>query len=192
MDFTHYSDTTVQMAVDLVNTHNPSSSTPETADRLVDLDGLKAYLDPFRDEWHDEDWAAAEPDEHDLLEVRALRERLRGVFAAGESAAAAEILNEVLRDTSATPRISHHGDHVHMHFEPGEGRLADWLGATTAMGLSVVLCDYGYERFGTCDSSTCDDAYIDTSRNRSRRHCSSTCTTRENVAAHRKRAKSDD
>ena len=66
MDFTHYSDTTVQMAVDLVNTHNPSSSTPETADRLVDLDGLNAYLDTFRDEWHHEDWAASEADEGDL------------------------------------------------------------------------------------------------------------------------------
>jgi predicted RNA-binding Zn ribbon-like protein len=55
------------------------------------------------------------------------------------------------------------------------------------MGLSVVLIETGLDRFGTCASSTCDDVYVDTSRNRSRRHCSDTCSTRENVAAYRRR-----
>jgi predicted RNA-binding Zn ribbon-like protein len=55
------------------------------------------------------------------------------------------------------------------------------------MGLTVAIIEGGYERFGTCSSSTCDDVFVDGSRNRSRRHCSDTCTTRENVAAHRAR-----
>lgn len=191
MDFAHYSDTTVQMAVELVNTHNPASSTPSEADQLLDLESLRAYLDRFEDEWHGEDWAAREPEDRDLEEVRVLRERLRSVFKAADSADAASVLNELLADTAAGPRISHHGDGPHLHFEPGRACMADWLGAATAMGLTVVLCDYGFERFGTCGSTTCDDAYIDTSKNRSRRHCSSTCTTRENVAAHRQRAKAE-
>jgi predicted RNA-binding Zn ribbon-like protein len=57
------------------------------------------------------------------------------------------------------------------------------------MGLSVVLIEGGYERFGTCSSTTCEDVFVDTSRNRSRRHCSVLCTTRENVAAYRRRKK---
>ena len=65
------------------------------------------------------------------------------------------------------------------------------LGAVTAMALSVALIEGGYERFGKCHSSTCDDVYVDISRNRSRRHCSDTCTTRENVAAHRARQRED-
>ena len=55
------------------------------------------------------------------------------------------------------------------------------------MGLTVALIQGGFDRFGICQSSRCDDVFVDTSRNRSRLHCSDTCTTRENVAAHRAR-----
>jgi predicted RNA-binding Zn ribbon-like protein len=65
--------------------------------------------------------------------------------------------------------------------------MVSWLGAITAMGLASVIVENGVERFGVCDSSGCNDVYIDTSRNRSRRHCSNTCSTREAVAAYRKR-----
>jgi predicted RNA-binding Zn ribbon-like protein len=60
------------------------------------------------------------------------------------------------------------------------------------MGLSVALVEGGFERFGSCASATCDDVYVDTSRNRSRRNCSDTCTTRENVAAFRRRQRAED
>jgi predicted RNA-binding Zn ribbon-like protein len=58
------------------------------------------------------------------------------------------------------------------------------------MGLGVALIEGGLERFGICDASTCDDVFVDISRNRSRRYCSDTCTTRQNVAAYRRRQKS--
>jgi predicted RNA-binding Zn ribbon-like protein len=60
------------------------------------------------------------------------------------------------------------------------------------MGLSVALIEGGWQRFGTCSSTSCDDVFVDTSKNRSRRHCSDTCTTRESVAAYRARQKSTD
>ena len=82
-----------------------------------------------------------------------------------------------------------HKDHPHLHFEPTDASPARWLGAVTAMGLSVALIEGGLARLGTCSSTTCDDVFVDTSRNRSRRHCSDTCTTRENVAAYRARQK---
>lgn len=92
---------------------------------------------------------------------------------------------------AATPRVSlHHGAAPHLHFEPGDAGPARWLGAITAMGLSIALIEGGYDRFGVCASATCEDVYVDTSRNRSRRHCSGSCTTRENVAAYRRRQKS--
>jgi predicted RNA-binding Zn ribbon-like protein len=62
-----------------------------------------------------------------------------------------------------------------------------WLGAITGMGLASVIVEHGVDRFGVCGSAGCDDVYVDTSRNRSRRHCSNTCSTREAVAAYRKR-----
>ena len=135
-------------------------------------------------DWCKPGWKATQDD---LNEVVALRSRLRSVFdARGESEAAA-IINTVLCEADAVPRLSLHGSGPHLHFESDDDSPATWLGAVTAMGLTVAIIEGGYERFGTCSSSTCDDVFVDGSRNRSRRHCSDTCTTRENVAAHRAR-----
>ena len=123
-----------------------------------------------------------------LPEVRALRSRLREVFTATNERQAAASLNAVLQDVSATPRVSVHGKRPpHLHFEPEGGSPARWLGAVGAMGLTTALIEGGFERFGRCASTTCDDVFVDTSRNRSRLHCSDSCTTRESVAAYRRR-----
>jgi predicted RNA-binding Zn ribbon-like protein len=55
------------------------------------------------------------------------------------------------------------------------------------MGLATVLIEHGVERFGVCNAGDCDDVFVDSSRNRSRLHCSSTCSTREAVASYRRR-----
>ncbi len=184
MDFSHYSDESVSLAVDLVNTRNPVSG----KDALGDVAALEAFLARHWPDWQPEAAGAVVTD-RDLAEVRALRERLRSALEAEDAATAAALINEILADVEATPRISLHGDAPHLHFEPRRARPAEWLGAVAAMGIGVVLCDHGMERFGSCSASDCDDVYVDTSRNRSRRHCSQSCTTRENVAAYRRRAR---
>ncbi len=184
MDFSHYSDDPVQLAVELVNTREEFSR----EEHLPGADDLATFLDENTEGWERPNWDGLS--ESDVQEVRALRSRLREVFTAGDEREAASRLNGILDDVSATPRISIH-DHAdpHLHFEPPGAKVSRWLGAITAMGLSVALIDGGFERFGLCSSSTCDDVYVDTSRNRSRRNCSASCTTRENVAAYRKRKK---
>jgi len=184
VDFSHYSDAPVQIAVDLVNTRNPITD----ADMLASESDVTAFLNTHGDgEWCRPSGFATETDLH---EVRALRARLREVFKAADDVGSAEIINGILTDVGAVPRLSvHAGAAPHMHFEPRDGAPARWLGAVTAMGLSVALIEGGFERFGTCGSSTCEDVFVDTSRNKSRRHCSDTCTTRENVAAYRARQK---
>ena len=185
MDFSHYSDQAMMMAVDLVNTLDRVNG----EDDLSDLEGLATFLDTYEDEWHGVDRYPGSPSEADLEDVRRLRERLRAVFEAKNRDVAANTLNEILADTEATPRISTHLDNPHMHFEPLSGGVAKWLGAAAAMGLSTVLVENGLDRFGVCAANDCVDTYIDTSKNRSRRHCSATCSNREHVAAHRKRTK---
>ena len=180
VDFSHYSDQPVQTAVDLVNTYEAFDEV-EHLERPDDLAGFLATHAPDFCPRH------GSLTSRDLHEVRAIRERLRGVFTAGSDAAAAEILNELLADVGATPRVSVHGSDPHLHFEPAEASPARWLGAVTAMGLAVALVEGGLDRLGVCDSSTCRDVFIDTSRNRSRRYCSDTCATREAVAAYRER-----
>jgi predicted RNA-binding Zn ribbon-like protein len=169
------------MAVDLANTFDIVAG----EEKLVTPEDLEAFLaDHGADEWCRPNWAVSEADLH---EVRALRARLRQVFWAADRETAAMIINEILDDVEAVPRVSLHGEGPHLHFEPVDGSPARWLGAVTAMGLSVALIEGGFERLGICESSSCDDVFVDTSRNRSRRHCSDTCTTRENVAAYRAR-----
>lgn len=187
MDFSHYSDQTVEMAVDLVNTRSPFDGT----DRLTSVDDLVAFLDRYADGWDPGDFVPTKPTENDLADVRALRLRLRQVFHAEDADEAAMTINRLLTDVGAVPRVSTHGEGPHLHFEPTGHGVGDWLGAATAMGIATVLVEEGIDRIGVCCAGQCEDVFVDTSRNRSRRHCSTTCTTRENVARYRSRQKDD-
>lgn len=180
MDFSHYSGETVQMAVDLCNTLNAVTGD----DTLTSPAAVTEFITSRNADWCKPGWEATSSD---FDEVVALRARLRGVFDAADEMEAAELINTVLSEADAVPRLSLHGDGPHLHFESDDDSPATWLGAVSAMGLTVAIIEGGYERFGTCSSSACDDVFVDGSRNRSRRNCSDTCTTRENVAAHRAR-----
>lgn len=176
MDFTHYTDESVSWAVELVNTFDPADG----EDSLATPDDLRRFLGKRLDA----DWSVGEDD---LEEVRRLRSQLREVFEAHDEERAAALVNDILEDVRAVPRVSLHQGGPHLHFEPlgtGPGR---WLGAATAMGLAVVLCEGGMERLGVCEATGCRDVYVDVSRNRSRRYCGERCTTRESVAAYRRR-----
>ena len=186
MNFSHYSDQPVAIAVDLANTIDVVSGD----DALTSAHDLRAFIEHHNQGWCTPDWV---PTERDVQEVRALRSRLRKVFNAVDVKTAAEMLNAALADASASPRVSVHNDKApHFHFEPDGGNPARWLGAVTAMGLAVALVEGGLDRLGSCASTTCEDVFVDTSRNRSRSHCSDTCTTRENVAAFRKRQRAEE
>lgn len=185
MDFSHYSNEPVTIAVDLVNTVDVVSG----VDSLTSTTDLAAFGREHGQGWFEPDW---EPTARDLEEVRALRARLRDVFNAPDAKTAAAVLNEALVAVVATPRVSVHDDEPpHLHFEPDDGGPVRRLGAVTAMGLAVSLIEGGFERLGICASTTCEDVFVDSSRNRSRSHCSDTCTTRENVAAFRKRQRGE-
>lgn len=185
MDFAHYTDDPVQLAVDLVNSYGWVSQT----DTLTDLASVSSFVAD-----HSGIWAPDVPSARteDLAGVRNLRAALHAVFDAGHADAAAHDLNRILNQCGATPRLSTHGDGPHLHFKPDSTSLTNWLGVITAMGLATVIADHGFERLGVCNADDCRDVYVDGSRNRSRLHCSSTCRTRENVAAHRERQRSDD
>ena len=181
MDFSHYSDVPVEVAVRFTNTLDVDTG----EDDLASIDALADFLQRELSEWGP---AMAEPTERDLQAARRLRARLRSVWEADSAESAADVINDILGAVDAQPRVSVHGDRgPHLHFEPERGDPVKILGAVTAMGLGVALIEGGWERFGICASATCADVYIDTSKNRSRLHCSDTCTTRESVAAYRAR-----
>lgn len=185
MDFSHYTDKTVRLATDLINTFESVAG----VDRLQGPEDLVEFTNAHADLLArcGPDW---EPSQADVVEVHALRARLREVFDAPDEDAAAALINDVLSHVGARPSVSVHGERgPHLHFEPAGDRVVDWMGAAAAMALATVLVEAGTKRFGICHSDTCEDAFVDTSKNRSKHYCSTTCTTRENVAAHRARAK---
>lgn len=181
MDFSHYTDEPVELAVALVNSYE----TFDAIEHLTTPADLATFIREHSSEW---DGNTIDITPEDLDAVRDLRRKLRGVVTSPDATAAAVALNDLLQDVDARPRVSvHDGSDPHLHFEPADAGVVRWLGAVTTMGLSIVLVEEGLERFGVCSSDSCDDVYLDTSRNRSRRHCSDRCTTRENVAAYRRR-----
>ena len=162
--------------MDLVNTFD----IPYQVDTLTEVSGLERFMAEHN--------LGGAVDAGDLARIRDVRTDLRRVFEAQSDKEAAEILNRLLVEAGATPRISAHDDSpIHMHFEPVGASVADELAATTAMALSVVLCDFGRERLGVCASDSCKYAFVDVSKNRRKQYCGDKCATRENVAAYRAR-----
>jgi predicted RNA-binding Zn ribbon-like protein len=180
VQFTSYTDKPVEMATELVNTLHYVSGD----DNLTQLEELEKFRAKYSEEQTN-----LKPE--DLNEIRYLRTELRKVFVSKDEIEAATVLNQILQHFGATVRISWHSQPLHLHFEAIEAGFARWLGAATAMGLTVVLCDYGRERLGICASDTCHKAFVDVSRNNRKIYCSENCAHRESVAAYRSRLRSN-
>ncbi|MEV5239370.1 CGNR zinc finger domain-containing protein [Streptomyces cinnamoneus] len=125
----------------------------------------------------------------DLAAVRSIRERFAQVFDTGDTRAAAELLNALVAEAGTTPRLTDHDGydwHVH-YFAPGAS-LAEHLAADGGMALAFLLVEGELERLRRCEAPDCGRAFVDLSRNRSRRYCDGrTCGNRLHVAAYRAR-----
>ncbi len=180
MDFGHYSDEAAATAVDLVN----SLGTPSGREYLGDPDALRQFM-------HDHDLQPPRSiTKRDVREVHEVRAKLRRAFEAPDEAAAASTLNELLTEAGTLPHVTNHDNSGwHFHYVPASAPIAHRIAAVAAMGLATVMCEFGKERLGICSASPCRDVFVDTSRNRSRRYCNETCSSRANVAAYRARHK---
>ena len=115
---------------------------------------------------------------------------LRGVFtavAAGNIDDAAHRVNGMLRATGAHPSLERHDGetwHIHFHAADESSPVKGWA-AGCATGLAIVLGGEHYDRLGVCTAPHCDRVYVDTSRNGSKRFCSTACQNRVKAAAFR-------
>ncbi|MGW5362305.1 CGNR zinc finger domain-containing protein [Actinopolymorpha pittospori] len=191
MDFLRYAE----RAADLVNVP------------LEDEDDLRSHL-------ADRPWLADRIIGSDVRALRRLQRDLRPVFRTetapdpapdadtdapdsgtdGPGAAATEAiverLNTLLARHPVSPFISGHGEAgLHLHVAERESSVAETLAAEGLMGMAIVVCDLGPDRFGSCQAARCANVFVDTSPNRSRRYCSDRCSSRANVAAFRARRK---
>ena len=111
------------------------------------------------------------------------------VFAAEDDRTAAEQLNALVASAGTTPQLTDHDGydwHVH-YFAPGAS-VAEHLAADGGMALAFLVVAGERERLRRCEAPDCRHAFVDLSRNRSRRYCDSrTCGNRLHVAAYRAR-----
>jgi len=185
VDFEHYTEAPLRFAVELVNTSPPLEPEPEGLDSV---EALRSFLLDVGFFDATDDPAALTSD--DLAAFVRLRGQLAEVLSATDEAHAARVLNSILAECRSVPYVTNHDDSVlHLHFAPPKATPAQQAGASSAMGLALVLCEEGLKRFGTCADDNCVDVFVDNSKNTSRRFCSNKCSNRTAVAAHRARVR---
>jgi len=154
-------------------------------DLLPDLSAVQAFADRYA-------FFGAPAEPADLTRLRSHRadlDEIARACEAGEIDRAIEGLNALLARTGASPQIAaHHGRGPHFHVSRPDSPLANRMAAHFAMGLAWLVVAGQASRIHTCESPSCDEVFVDMSRNRSRRYCDSkTCGNRLHVAAYRAR-----
>ncbi|MEU3058731.1 CGNR zinc finger domain-containing protein [Streptomyces griseus] len=176
--------------VDLVNTA-PESEPPPDDPADTPVDGLAdvAALYAFAERHHIS--GVGTLGEKDLAAVRDVRARFAEVFAAPDPRTAADLVNRLVAAAGTTPQLTDHdGYDWHVHYFAPDASIADHLAADCGMALAFIIVAGEQERLRRCEAPDCGHAFVDLSRNRSRRYCSSrTCGNRLHVAAYRARRK---
>ena len=99
---------------------------------------------------------------------------------------AVELVNELLRETKAAPQlVRRDGRPWHLHFGSPD-QATGWL-AELATAVAMLLGSDEVERLRRCEATRCEDVFLDSTRNRTQRFCSTACQNRTKVAAHRAR-----
>jgi predicted RNA-binding Zn ribbon-like protein len=177
MDYDTYGSTAVELAIELANTDRDD---PEWA---------RAFLGSH-DEWFTPG-TSLELTPGETQRAAATAALVRAVALADSQPDVLERLNELLALARPRPYATDHDGELHLHYARPDSPVLEQLTTTVAMGLSQVVVQHGWQRLGICAAETCDDVYVDTSRNASRRYCSNTCASRSTVAAYRARRKTE-
>ncbi|MGI8447480.1 MAG: CGNR zinc finger domain-containing protein [Streptosporangiaceae bacterium] len=187
MNFNSHMDIVVTVAASLVNTLTPGEERGHARPPVGDAQLPAAATAALR---------AGSPAARDVTlaeatELRRFAMAFRVVFSAvgsGDVDAAARQVNDLIAATGAHPWLDRHdGEPWHLHFHGAEDSLPAGWAAGCATGLAVVLGSDLHGRIGVCTAARCDRVYVDTSRNGTRRFCSTTCQNRVKAAAFRAR-----
>lgn len=131
--------------------------------------------------------AAALADEADVAALRALRDRLAAAWDADTDERAIELLNRILGETATPPQLIPDRGAWRWRFDrPGEP-ASRFAAPFAASALLEEIRVHGRRRLGRCAGAPCRCAFVDRSRNRSKRYCCDLCADRVNQAAARRR-----
>lgn len=175
MVFTHDTEAALRSAVELTDSALPPDTLTTVGD-LADFFTRHGYTGRF------------DGSEAELEAVRAVRPRLRTLLRADSEDDAVTVVNAVLADARAVPRlVTHDALGWHVHAIDDDAPLATRILVETAMAMIDVVRAGELDRLGECAAEGCEGVVLDLSRNRSRRFCSTACGNREAVAAYRAR-----
>lgn len=169
----------LDVVVDLVNTAPES----EPVDGLPDVEALYGFAERHLIS------GVGDLGEKDLRAVKDVRGRFAEIFAASDARTAADLINHLVAAAGTTPQLTDHdGYDWHVHYFSPDASISDHLAADCGMALAFIVVAGEQERLRRCEAPDCRHAFVDLSRNRSRRYCSSrTCGNRLHVAAYRAR-----
>ncbi|MGZ4568980.1 MAG: CGNR zinc finger domain-containing protein [Blastococcus sp.] len=175
MNYDTYGSSAVELAIDLANAE------------LDPPEGVESFL-TSHGEWFTPG-TSMELSVREVAQVAAVAGLVRAVAVAGTQDGVLARLNELLTLARPRPYATDHDGDLHLHYARPDAPVLEQLTTTVAMGLAQAVVQHGWRRLGVCSAEGCDDVYVDTSRNASRRYCSNTCASRSTVAAYRARQK---
>jgi len=164
-----YGQDAIELAVDLAN------SRPASADDLVERCEAAGVV--F-------EGGTSAPDLDEVLEFL---DRWGEVVDAELPERRAELLNALLAESTAHPRLTAHTGSWHIHYRDTVIPFARKLRALISSGTALHLAGRGMHRLGRCAADGCDRVFADTSRNGRQRYCSPACANRDAVRRHRAR-----
>ena len=179
--FTHDVELSLLAATTLVNTLPDASHSGD--DELTTMEQL--------DTWYEGEGFTGDRlhTQAELEALRALRLRLRSLWATESEEQAVAMVNAMLAEGGARPRLlDHDGLGWHIHANAPDAPLADRVMVEIAMAWVDVLRQDERERMKRCAADDCEAVLVDFSRNRSKRFCDvGNCGNRMNVRAFRAR-----
>jgi predicted RNA-binding Zn ribbon-like protein len=174
-----YRDAGILVSIELVNelvVDRPEEQAPRVLKRILAVDaGSVAALRPVH-----------------AKGFTGLARELHRVFmdlAGGALDTAAARLNRLLAKHPAHPHLAKEGGRWRLHHHPENAPLLSMWAAICAEGLASMISTDKASRLGICERVECGRAYVDLTRNGSRRFCCLNCQNRMKVAAFRARAR---
>lgn len=126
----------------------------------------------------------------DFPEVCAFLDRWVEVIDATDDADRVRLLNTLLAEAAAYPRITaHDGFSWHLHYRDDGIRLPAMLRAVTSVAAAQYLTSTSLHRLGRCAAPECRRAFVDFTRSGTQRYCTHACVNRDAVRRHRARRK---
>jgi hypothetical protein len=128
-------------------------------------------------------------DTRGFTELARLLRRIVDDLDRGDVDAAAGRLNTALAEHPAHPHLAREDGRWRLHHHPADAALVPMWTSTCVEALARLVGAGYHDRIGLCGAADCDRAFIDVSKNGSRRFCSTSCQNRVKAAAFRHRTR---